>query len=234
MARDPPDVGGAPEDVVVPEVEHFLRRRGHAGEIAAGGVHDPLRLAGGARRVEDEQHVLRVHRLARADRGSRRASSRWYQWSRPSCISTYASPIGPPARRCTTTTCLTLGALLERLVGVALERNDLAAAVPAVRRSRAPSPARRSCGRAATRARTRRTPPSGSRRCARTRASRSRPRESAAGRCPTRSPLPTPSDLRTFANCCTSRYRSQYVSVRRSPGSPSQMIAALLRAAPRA
>ena len=35
--------------------------------------------------------------------------------------------------------------------------------------------------------------------------------------------------MRTFANFRTSQYRSQYVSVRRSPGSPSQMMAALFR-----
>src|SRR5688572_4781498 len=49
----------------------------------------------------------------------------------------------------------------------------------------------------------------------------------------TRSPLLMPSDFNTFANALTWRYRSKYVSVRRSPGSPSQMSAALLRRAVR-
>src|SRR5687767_13677935 len=48
----------------------------------------------------------------------------------------------------------------------------------------------------------------------------------------TRSPFFTPSFFMTFANFCTSTYRSQYVSVRRSPGSPSQTSAALLRRGP--
>src|SRR6185503_563802 len=45
----------------------------------------------------------------------------------------------------------------------------------------------------------------------------------------TRSPRFTPSFFITLANFCTSTYRSQYVIVRRSPGSPSQISAALLR-----
>ena len=38
------------------------------GEVAAGGVDDPLRLPGGARGVEDEEQVLGVHRLRPARR----------------------------------------------------------------------------------------------------------------------------------------------------------------------
>ena len=41
-------------------------RREH--EIAAGGVQHALGLAGRARRIEDEQRILRVHVLARAFR----------------------------------------------------------------------------------------------------------------------------------------------------------------------
>src|ERR1051325_6558483 len=43
-----------------------------------------------------------------------------------------------------------------------------------------------------------------------------------------RSPRFTPSFLSTLANLFTSRQTSRYVSTRSSPGSPSQMIAALL------
>ena len=66
MAGDPADVGGAPVDVVVFEVENDLRGVGGVGQVAAGGVVDALGLAGGAGGVEDEQHVLGVHGLGRA------------------------------------------------------------------------------------------------------------------------------------------------------------------------
>jgi hypothetical protein len=64
---DPADVGRAPVDVLVRlEVEHDLVRVGDAGQVAARGVQDALRLRGRAGRVEDEQRVLRVERLGRA------------------------------------------------------------------------------------------------------------------------------------------------------------------------
>src|ERR1700674_4482610 len=49
----------------------------------------------------------------------------------------------------------------------------------------------------------------------------------------TRSPRFTPRPRSTLANRLTSRNRSQYVNVRRSPGSPSQISAALFRRAVR-
>ena len=64
VARHPPDVGGAPVDVGVGlQVEDVLVRVRDLGQIAAGGMHDSLGLPRGARRVEDEQQVLGVHRL---------------------------------------------------------------------------------------------------------------------------------------------------------------------------
>jgi hypothetical protein len=64
---DPADVGRAPVDVGVGlEVEHVAVGEGDLGEVAAGGVHDALGLAGGARGVEQVEQVLAVHRLARA------------------------------------------------------------------------------------------------------------------------------------------------------------------------
>ena len=68
VAGDPADVGGAPVDVAVVIVEHVLMRHRREHEIAAGGVQHALGLAGRARRVEDEQRILRVHVLARAFR----------------------------------------------------------------------------------------------------------------------------------------------------------------------
>ena len=67
VAGDPADVGGAPVDVGVGlQVEDVLVRVRDLREVAAGRVHDALGLPGGARRVEDEQQILGVHRLGRA------------------------------------------------------------------------------------------------------------------------------------------------------------------------
>ena len=66
VAGDPADVGRAPVDVVVLEVEDELVGGRDAGQIAAGRVLDALRLGRRARGVEDEQRILGVHRLRRA------------------------------------------------------------------------------------------------------------------------------------------------------------------------
>src|SRR5450759_4557574 len=50
----PTDVGRAPEDIVLLEIEDHSGRGCDSGEIAAGRVHDALWLAGGPRCVEDE------------------------------------------------------------------------------------------------------------------------------------------------------------------------------------
>ena len=79
---DPADVGRAPEDIRVGlQVEDVLGRPGDPGQIAAGGVQDPLRLRGRARRVEDVERVLGVERLrlalgARPPRSPRRSRGR--------------------------------------------------------------------------------------------------------------------------------------------------------------
>ena len=69
MAGHPADVGGAPVDVAFVVVEDIVV--GHRGvdEVAAGRVQHALRGSGRTRSVEDEQRVLRVHRLGRAVRG---------------------------------------------------------------------------------------------------------------------------------------------------------------------
>jgi hypothetical protein len=58
VTGDPADVGGAPVDLAVLVVEGVLVRHGGEDQVAAGGVQHALRLAGGARGVEDEQRVL--------------------------------------------------------------------------------------------------------------------------------------------------------------------------------
>ena len=63
VAGDPADVGGAPVDVVVLDVEHRPVGVGREQQVAAGGVQHALGLPGGAGGVEDEQRVLAVVQL---------------------------------------------------------------------------------------------------------------------------------------------------------------------------
>ena len=63
VAGDPADVGGAPVDVVVLEVEDRPVGVRGADEVAAGGVQDALGLAGGAGGVHDVERVLGVEGL---------------------------------------------------------------------------------------------------------------------------------------------------------------------------
>src|SRR5829696_7448940 len=49
VPRHPSNVRGAPEYVVIAQVEYELRRRGDAGQVAAGRVDDALRFAGRTR-----------------------------------------------------------------------------------------------------------------------------------------------------------------------------------------
>ena len=60
MPGDPADIGGAPVDVFVLQVEHPPHRHQHVRQVPAGRVHDALGLAGGAAGVEREQRMLAV------------------------------------------------------------------------------------------------------------------------------------------------------------------------------
>jgi hypothetical protein len=62
MARHPAHVRGAPVDVVVLQIEHHLRGQIRADHVAAGRVHDALRLPGGPGRVQDEQQRFGIER----------------------------------------------------------------------------------------------------------------------------------------------------------------------------
>ena len=72
VAGDPADVGGAPVGVFFLEIEDPFGGEVGADGIAAGGVHNALRLAGGAGGVEDVERMLGVERLGRAVVGSLR------------------------------------------------------------------------------------------------------------------------------------------------------------------
>ncbi|KAI3481860.1 hypothetical protein L1887_55509 [Cichorium endivia] len=68
VAGDPADVGHAGEAVALVRVhvKDVSQRERGAEQVACGGVHHTLGLAGGARGVEDEERVLGAHRLGRA------------------------------------------------------------------------------------------------------------------------------------------------------------------------
>ena len=70
VAGDPADVGGAPEDVFLLEVEDVFAGEVGLDRVAAGGVEQALGLAGGAGGVEQEERVFGIHGLAGADLGS--------------------------------------------------------------------------------------------------------------------------------------------------------------------
>src|SRR5438876_5032711 len=65
VPRDPANVGRAPEGVFLVEIEDPLSGDVGADGISAGGVHDPLRLAGRAGGVKDVERMLGIERLCR-------------------------------------------------------------------------------------------------------------------------------------------------------------------------
>ena len=67
MTGDPADIGRAPVHVLVLHVEDEFRRRVGSREVTARRVDDALGFPGGARGVEDVEHVLGIHRFRLAD-----------------------------------------------------------------------------------------------------------------------------------------------------------------------
>ncbi len=59
----PADVGGAPVDVFVLEIEHPLRRYVSADRVASRRVQDALGLSCASRSVQDEQRVFSFERF---------------------------------------------------------------------------------------------------------------------------------------------------------------------------
>ena len=68
---DPADVGRGPVDVLFAQIEYRLVRECGVDEVSARGVQHTLGLAGRSRCVQDEQRILRVHRLRLAGLGLR-------------------------------------------------------------------------------------------------------------------------------------------------------------------
>ena len=131
VARHPADVGGAPVDVVVLEVEDPLRGRVDPDEIAGRRVQDALRLARRARRVQDVERVLGVHLLGIA--GNRR---RFHQPVPPVLASLVKRD--RRARAPHDDDVLDRRRSRERLVGDLLQRHHVASPPAAVRRDEEP------------------------------------------------------------------------------------------------
>ena len=125
VTGDPADVGRAPVDILLPEVEDILGRGIRSHQIAARGVEDPLRLSGRAAGVENEEGMLAVEGLRSTI-----------------CRDILEFPVPPDiaARfdvdlevRAPEDNHATHGIVaLERMIDVLLERHDLPAAVTAV------------------------------------------------------------------------------------------------------
>ncbi|MCG3122788.1 MAG: hypothetical protein GIKADHBN_01191 [Phycisphaerales bacterium] len=150
MPGHPADVGRAPEDLagVGDHVEGHAARRVDKREVAAGGVHDALGLPRRSGGVEQEEHVLGIHRLARAGVGHQRLDLVPPVEARGAVTHRRRRVPGlePLARRFVAGAAQhehvvddvgpsavgRIGELLHRLLDVLLERHHLAAAVPAV------------------------------------------------------------------------------------------------------
>src|SRR6516162_646936 len=63
VTDNPANVRSAPEDVARTHIEKCRQMVGRADHISAMDVDDTLRLAGSARRVEDEQGIFGIHLL---------------------------------------------------------------------------------------------------------------------------------------------------------------------------
>src|SRR5260370_27856417 len=60
VAGHPADVGGAPKNVFITNVEDILHGRVNADEITASGMQDPLRLHAGSARIEKVKRMLAI------------------------------------------------------------------------------------------------------------------------------------------------------------------------------
>ena len=66
MAGDPPDIGRAPIDVLIANVEDILGGRINAHQVAASGVQDSLRLSRRSAGVKEVKRMLAVERRRQA------------------------------------------------------------------------------------------------------------------------------------------------------------------------
>ena len=125
VPRHPADVGRAPVDVVVANVEHQLVGHLGAEQVARRRVQDPLGLCGRTRGVEQEQHVLGVHSLRLAP----------LVRARNDVVIPVVATLDPAdllLRASHDEHVLDRGAVAQRLVGGGLERHDAALAPAAV------------------------------------------------------------------------------------------------------
>ncbi len=127
VARHPTDVGRAPVDVLVLQIEDPLRRRVHADQIPAGGVENALGLPRRAGRIEDVEGILGVHLLGRA------ALRRVFHQVVPPLVAAVPR-LDLRARALHDHHVPDRRRLLEGLVGNLLQRNDVSAPPAPIRR----------------------------------------------------------------------------------------------------
>ena len=63
VTGDPTAVSGAPEEIVLLDVEYIAEGGTDSCQVTAAGMYDPLGLSGTARGVEDEEQVFGIHHL---------------------------------------------------------------------------------------------------------------------------------------------------------------------------
>src|SRR3954453_12917760 len=66
MAGYPADIGGAPVDVVLPQIEHVFGGRINPDQLATGRVQNPFRFAGRSTGVKNVKRVLAIEGNGRA------------------------------------------------------------------------------------------------------------------------------------------------------------------------
>ena len=127
VPRDPPRIGRAPVDVRLLQVEHVLHGERGVQQVAAGTVHDALRLGRAAAGVEHEQRLVRLH--ARGLAGGRGAG---HEVVPPQVA--LGGHLGALLDAAHDDAAPHLGALVDRFVAEILEVQDLARTVAVVGR----------------------------------------------------------------------------------------------------
>jgi hypothetical protein len=133
VTGDPPDVCGTKENIFLLDVKDPLQGLLHKEEISCRGVNDPLRFARASTGVKDEKNVLRIHHLGFTGR----LDVFFCHLLVPPQISFLRQGHVDP-QSLDDNHLLNAGALLQRLIGIDLVLNDLAASVVTIRGNQKP------------------------------------------------------------------------------------------------
>ena len=117
VTRNPPDVGRAPVDVLIPDVEDIFHRGINPDQVTAGRMQDSLRLSGGTAGVENVERMLGIEPHRRAMRID------VLQFAMPPNIATLLH-VDLVARASVNNHALHRCAPLKRFIHILLERHD--------------------------------------------------------------------------------------------------------------